>query len=198
MFKGLRSLVCDKQRVAALILLAGAALGLLASFVLSVEAVILARDANAVLSCSISAIINCATVANHWSATVFGMPNSFFGMMAMPVVLTIAVALVAGVKFPRWFLYCTQAGVMAGFAAAVWMLYMSMVQIGVLCPWCLALDVGMVMMLFGSTRYVVLEGVVTHRWAQTIVRRGYDAMIAVGVVALVVLIIMAKFGEQLL
>lgn len=198
MFKGLRSLVRDKQRVAALVLLAGAALGLLASFVLSVEAVILARDANAVLSCSISAIINCATVANHWSATVFGMPNSFFGMMAMPVVVTIAVALVAGVKFPRWFLCCTQAGVMAGFAAAVWMLYMSMVQIGVLCPWCLVLDIAMVMMLFGSTRYVVLGGVLTQRYVQAVVRRGYDAMIAVGMIAALIIAIMAMFGDQLL
>lgn len=195
MLKGLRSFVRDKQRVAALVLLVGAALGLLASFVLSVEAVILARDANAVLSCSISAIINCATVASHWSATVFGVPNSFFGMMAMSVVVTIAVALVAGVKFPRWFLCCTQAGVMAGFAAAVWMLYMSMVQIGVLCPWCLVLDIAMVMMLFGSTRYVVLGDILTQRHVQAVVRRGYDAMIAVGAVALVALLIMIKVGS---
>ncbi|MDO4781244.1 MAG: vitamin K epoxide reductase family protein [Candidatus Saccharibacteria bacterium] len=197
MCKGLWSFVHDKRRMAAVVLLIGAVLGLLASFVLSVEAMILARDANAVLSCSLNAVINCATVASHWSATVFGVPNSFFGMMAMSVVVTIAVALVAGVTFPRWFLCCTQVGLLAGCAAAVWMLYMSMVQIGVLCPWCLVLDVGMVMMLYGSTRYMVLQGLVTHRWVQIIVRRGYDAMIAVGAVVLVALVIMTKFGEQL-
>lgn len=84
---------------------------------------------------------------------------------------------------------------MAGFAAAVWMLYMSMVQIGVLCPWCLVLDIAMVMMLFGSTRYVVLGGILTQRHVQAVVRRGYDVMIAVGAVALVALLIMIKVGS---
>ncbi|MDO4773932.1 MAG: vitamin K epoxide reductase family protein [Candidatus Saccharibacteria bacterium] len=195
MFKRLRLFVRDKQRMAAVVLLFGAALGLVASFVLSVEAMILARDANAVLSCSISAVINCATVASHWSATVFGVPNSFFGMMAMSVVVTIAVALIAGVKFPRWFMLCAQAGIVMGFAAAGWMLYMSLGQIGVLCPWCLVLDVAMVMLLHGMTRYAALSGAITQRHVQVMVRRGYDAMIAVGMVAALAIAIMVMFGD---
>lgn len=187
-----------RRRVAALLMLIGAALGLLASFVLSVESLILARDANAVLSCSISAVINCATVANHWSAAVLGVPNSFLGMMAMSVMVTVAVVLLAGVKLPRWFMALAGGGVAIGAAAAAWMFYMSYAQIGVLCPWCLVLDVGMLLMVYGLQRVMVL-GAYWHvqRW-QVMVRRGYDTAVLLVVLLAGAAVIMAKFGEQLL
>ena len=40
-------------------------------------------------------------MANHWSAAILGFPNSFIGVMTLPVMVTIAVALLAGAKFPK-------------------------------------------------------------------------------------------------
>ena len=65
-----------KQNLAAFIMLAGSGLGLLASFILSIEALELAKNSHAVLSCDFSSALSCSAVANHWSAAILGFPNS--------------------------------------------------------------------------------------------------------------------------
>lgn len=186
-----------RQNLAAFILLAGSALGLLASFMLSIEALILAKNSHAVLSCDLNSVLSCSTVASHWSATILGFPNSFIGVMTLPVMVTIAVALLAGAKFPKWFMQAAQAGSVAGMVFAAWMFYMSYIEIGALCPWCLTLDVGMTLIFFGLTRYNILRKNISWRGAQKFVSGGYDALIAVSVIVLVVVAIIAKFGGQL-
>ncbi len=186
-----------RQNLAAFILLIGSALGLLASFMLSIEALILAKNSHAVLSCDLNSVLSCSTVANHWSATILGFPNSFIGVMTLPVMVTIAVALLAGAKFPKWFMQAAQAGAIAGVVFATWMFYMSYIEIGALCPWCLTLDVGMTLIFFGLTRYNILRKNISWRGAQKFVSGGYDALIAVSVIVLVVVVIIAKFGGQL-
>ena len=186
-----------RQNLAAFIMLIGSALGLLASFMLSIEALILAKNSHAVLSCDLNSVLSCSTVANHWSATILGFPNSFIGVMPLPVMVTIAVALLASAKFPKWFMQAAQAGAVAGMAFATWMFYMSYIEIGALCPWCLTLDVGMTLIFFGLTRYNILRKNISWRGAQKFVSGGYDALIAVSVIVLVVVAIIAKFGVQL-
>ena len=186
-----------RQNLAAFIMLIGSALGLLASFMLSIEALILAKNSHAVLSCDLNSVLSCSTVASHWSATILGFPNSFIGVMTLPVMVTIAVALLAGAKFPKWFMQAAEAGAVAGMVFAIWMFYMSYIEIGVLCPWCLTLDLGMLMIMFGLTRYNVLQKNISWRVAQKFVSGGYDALIAASVIVLVVVAIIAKFGGQL-
>ncbi len=186
-----------RQNLAAFIMLIGSVLGLLASFMLSIEALILAKNSHAVLSCDLNSVLSCSTVANHWSATILGFPNSFIGVMTLPVMVTIAVALLAGAKFPKWFMQAAQAGAIVGMVFAAWMFYMSYIEIGALCPWCLTLDVGMTMILFGLTRYNILRKNISWWGAQKFVSGGYDALIAVSVIVLVVVAIIAKFGGQL-
>ena len=178
--------------------LAGGGLGLLASFVLSLETLHLAQHPNGTLGCDLNAAFSCSTVANHWSATVLGFPNSFVGMITLPVVITIMVALLARATLPRWFLRATWAGTIAGMLFAVWMFYASYVLIGALCPWCLTLDVGMLLIFFGTTRYMIQSGVIgssrMRRWS----RQGYDIMCTLSVFVLVLALIIIKFGASIL
>ena len=108
MFEKLRKRLPGKeskhQQLAALLMLVGSGLGLLASFVLSIESLTLAKNSHAVLNCDLNAVMSCSAVANHWSAALLGFPNSFIGVMTLPVMVTIAVALLAGAKFPKWFI----------------------------------------------------------------------------------------------
>ena len=138
-------------------MLIGASLSLLASFVLSLEAVELARDPSAALNCSINTVINCATVSLHPSAHLLGFPNSFLGMIAEPVVITVAVAGLAGVKFPRLFMFAAQIGYSIGFVFALWLLYTSYFVIGALCPWCLLVTLTTTLVWFAITRYNIRE-----------------------------------------
>ena len=187
-----------KQNLAAFIMLIGSGLGLLASFVLSIESLELAKNSHAVLSCDFSSALSCSAVANHWSAAILGFPNSFIGVMTLPVMVTIAVALLAGAKFPKWFMQAAQVGAVIGMIFAIWMFYMSYVEIGVLCPWCLTLDVGMLLIFGGMTRYNILTGVIAGKKVKKFVQNDYDIVLLMIIVALAVVMILAKFGDQLL
>ena len=187
-----------KQNLAAFVMLVGSGLGLLASFVLSIESLELAKNSHAVLSCDFSSALSCSAVANHWSAAILGFPNSFIGVMTLPVMVTIAVALLAGAKFPKWFMFAAQIGVSVGFIFALWMFYMSFVEIGVLCPWCLTLDVGMLLIFGGMTRYNILTGVIIGKKVKKFVQNDYDIVLLMIIITLAVVMILAKFGDQLL
>lgn len=187
-----------RQRMAEIMFFVGSSLGLLASFILSIETLILAKSPNAALSCDLNSVISCSSVAQHWSASLLGFPNAFIGLMALPVMVTVAVSLLAGVKFPRWFMLAAQAGVTAGLVFAVWMFYMSYVEIGMLCPWCLTLDVGMLLIFGGMTRYNVLTGVIDGKKLKKYIQNDYDIVLMVSVIVVAIVMILAKFGEHLL
>ena len=201
MFDMLRKWLSNKdskrRQLAVLALLLGSGLGLLASFVLSIEALTLAKNSHAVLNCDLNAAISCSAVANHWSAALPGFPNSFIGVMTLPVMVTIAVALLAGAKFPKWFMWGAQLGAVAGLLFAGWMFYMSYVEIGALCPWCLTLDAGMLLVCYGLTRYNVVTGAVGGRRTRKFVDRGFDTFLLALVTVVIVVVILATFGREL-
>lgn len=183
-------------------MLIGASLSLLASFVLSLEAVELARDPSAALNCSINTVINCATVSLHPSAHLLGFPNSFLGMIAEPVVITVAVAGLAGVKFPRLFMFAAQIGYSIGFVFALWLLYTSYFVIGALCPWCLLVTLTTTLVWFAITRYNIREENlylpknISHK-LQGWIKKDYDKLLLWVFVSLVAIAIVGKYGADL-
>lgn len=183
-------------------MLVGAIASLVASFVLSVEAVELAKNPGAALTCNLNAVVNCATVALHPSAYFFGVPNSFLGMMAEPIVITVAIAGLAGVKFPRAFMATAQFFYTLGFIFAFYLLGTSYFVIGALCPWCLLVTLTTTFVWFAITRYNIREGNLylprrvqdtLHAW----VERDYDKLVMGVIVFAVVAAIILKYGESL-
>lgn len=130
---------------------------LIASFVLSVDAVILAANPNADLSCNINSKISCGTVGQSWQASVFGFPNSFLGLIFEPMVITVCVAALGKVVFPRWFMVTAQAIYAIAFAFAWWLFYQAYFVIGALCPWCLLVTVATTMVFATMTRINLLN-----------------------------------------
>jgi len=118
-----------------------AALSLLAAFVLAIDAWQLAANPDQQLACDISSVISCGKVALSWQAQVIGFPNAFIGLAAEPVVVTIAVASLGGVRFPRWFMAAAQFVYLVGVLFAYWLFSQSLLVIGAMCPWCLLITV---------------------------------------------------------
>jgi uncharacterized membrane protein len=139
-------------------MLVSAALSLTASFVLSIDAVRLAADPQAALSCNVNSVISCGTVANSWQASLFGFPNAFLGLVAESVVITIAVAGLGGVRFPRRFMFTAQIVYTVGVIFAYWLFYQSMFDIGALCPWCLLVTVSTTMVFTTLTHVNIRDG----------------------------------------
>lgn len=183
-------------------MLAGSILSLIASFVLSIEAVELARNPHAVLSCSVNIILNCATVGLHPSAFMFGFPNSFIGLMAEPVVITVAIAGLSGVKFGRKFMFAAQIGYTLGFIFAYYLLGMSYFVIGALCPWCLLVTLTTTLVWFAITRYNIRENnlfLPSHLQKQlhALVEKNYDKLAMVLLIIIVTFAILIKYREGL-
>ncbi len=135
-----------------------ATLSLLASFVLSYDAILIAQNPDVVLSCSINAVFDCVKVGATPQANVFGFPNAFLGLIAEPVVMTIAVASLAGTRFPRWFMFTANVVYFLGVIFAYWLLFQSTFVIGALCPWCILVTVATTFVFWSMTQWNILEG----------------------------------------
>jgi uncharacterized membrane protein len=147
----------SKKWVAGLIIIFGS-IGLLASFVLSVDAYMVVKNPDAALACNINAILNCLEVMKTpQSAILWGIPNSFFGMATFPVLITIGVMMTIDARLPKWFKTCMQLGVLVGLAAAWVMFFDSLYVIGALCPWCLTVTASMTIIFGAVTHYNLRE-----------------------------------------
>jgi uncharacterized membrane protein len=183
-------------------MLLSAVLSLIASFVLSVDAVRLAADPATDLTCNINAVLSCGTVGSSWQAHLFGFPNAFFGLVAEPVVITVAVASLGGVRFPRWFMLAAQVVYTIGVIFAYWLFYQSSFVIGALCPWCLLITVSTTLVFSTLTHVNLRDGnLPLPRRAGPVVRAALDAdldAIAVTIwLLLLALLIVVRYGGAL-
>lgn len=183
-------------------MLIGAILSLIASFALSVQAVELAKNLDAALGCSINVVLNCATVATHESSELFGFPNSFLGLIAEAVVITVAIAGLMGVVFPRKFMFIAQLGYTAGLVFALYLLYLSVFVIGALCPWCLLVTVTTTFVFFAITRYNIRENNLylpknIQNKLEEYVAKDYDRLAMLTAVALMAALIIVRYGSAL-
>jgi uncharacterized membrane protein len=183
-------------------MLFSACLSLTASLVLSIDAVRLAADPGTSLSCNLNAVISCGTVASSWQAQLLGFPNAFLGLMAEPVVITIAVASLGGARFPRWFMFSAQVVYSFGLVFAYWLLYQSMFHIGALCPWCLLVTASTTLVFSTLTHVNIRDG---NLWLPpriqaaltNAVNSGFDAIIVTIWLLTLALVIVLKYGAQL-
>jgi len=183
-------------------MLFSACLSLLASFVLSIDAVTLAADPGALLSCDINATISCGTVADAWQAHLFGFPNAFLGLIAEPVVITIAAASLGGVRFPRWFMLSAQVVYTLGLVFAYWLFTQSMFVIGALCPWCLLVTVSTTLVFASLTHVNIRDGNLPlptrlQRWARDAIAADTDAIATAAWLTFIAAVILAKYGTAL-
>ena len=180
-------------------MLFSACLSLVASFTLSYDAILLAANPDQQLACDISSVLSCGTVALSWQASLLGFPNAFLGMMCEPVVITIAVAGLAGVRFPRWFMFTAQAIYLVGLVFAYWLFTQSMWDIGALCPWCLTVTLATTFVFFSMTQWNILEGnlylppAVLEK-ARAFVKAGWMTIVLIAWLAAVVLLEVLKWG----
>nr|WP_300143613.1 vitamin K epoxide reductase family protein [Propionicimonas sp.] len=184
-------------------MLISALLSLTASFVLSVDAVVLAADPGAQLACNINAVLSCGTVGASWQASVFGFPNAFLGLIAEPVVITIAVASLGGVRFPRWFMLAAQVVYTLGLVFAYWLFFQAYVVIGALCPWCLLVTLSTTLVFTSLTHVNIRDGNLylperASRVARRMVAADLDALLVAVWLSVVVMLVVTKYVPLML
>lgn len=182
-------------------------IGLYTSFVLSIEAITIAvakaTNSDAVLSCNINEVISCGKVGATWQAELLGFPNAYLGIAAEAIVITVAVAMIGGVVFPRWFMLSAQGVYTIGLVFAWWLFQQSFFEIKALCPWCLLITVTTTLVWVGITRINVRDGHLNlpgrwGPWGRRFVAAGNDWFVTVAVLVLFAALVFWKYGWTLL
>lgn len=139
-------------------MLVSSMLGLLASFVLSIDALVLAENPNADLSCNVSSTISCGTVGTSWQAELLGFPNAFLGILFESIVIAFAIAGLGRTIFPRWYMLGIQGLYTIALAFAYWLFFQAYFVIGAMCPWCLLITATTLLVFTSMTRINILSG----------------------------------------
>ncbi|WP_257965617.1 vitamin K epoxide reductase family protein [Kocuria rhizophila] len=112
-------------------------IGFAASAELVAERLALYQDAGHRASCDINAWLACGTVMRTPQAELFGFPNPFIGIVAYAVVLAVAVGVLAGARYARWFWWLLWLGIAAGSVFTLWLWWQTTFHINALCLYCM-------------------------------------------------------------
>ena len=178
-----------ESRTPALLLLVTGAVGLLASFILSVDKVQQLQDKIAgdesVFACDFSVWVSCSSVMASPQSEAFGFPNSFIGVVGFAIVLTLGVVWLSGAPVQGWIWGGLQAGTVFGIAFVTWLQAQSIYKIGALCPYCMVVWAVMIPLFVGVTRHSLRlwasEAAITRvvsNWTVLIVALWYVAVLA--------------------
>jgi uncharacterized membrane protein len=176
--------------------------GLTASFILALDELEVIQNPHAVLSCSINIVLNCSTVMQTWQAHVFGFPNMYIGLMAFPVIITVALLGLSGAKLPKWFYVAANIGYLLEITFAYWLFFNSLYAIQVLCPYCLLVTLSSTFLFETISRYNVRENTfgfkgLTKKRIQSFYSKGYDKLVLANWIVVLLLLVYIKFGKAL-
>ncbi|RMB79434.1 vitamin K epoxide reductase family protein [Streptomyces shenzhenensis] len=148
------------SRALAWLLIVSGALGILASFVITIDKFQLLRDPHFSPSCNLSPVVSCTNVMQSAQASVFGFPNPMLGLLTYPVVVAVGFALLAGARFQRWFWLGLNAGTLFGAGFCMWLMTQALYEIGALCLWCCLAWAATIAMLWYVTVHNLRHGII--------------------------------------
>lgn len=140
------------------LLLVTGIVGLVGSIELTLDDIAILKNPNYVPSCSINPIISCGSVIRSEQAHVFGFPNPLIGLGAFSVVITLAVAVLAGARLPGWFWLGLQVGTVFGIGFITWLQYQTLYVIGALCPYCMAVWAAVIALFWYTLLHNIRRG----------------------------------------
>jgi uncharacterized membrane protein len=184
------------------VVMVAAGASLVASFVLSVDALVLAANPHAGLSCNINTVISCGAVGTSWQANLLGFPNAFLGLMTEPVLIAVAIAAFNGTRFTKGFMIGVEGLVFLALGFAYWLFFQSSFVIGALCPWCLSVTFSTTVMFAAITHVNIRDNNLflprkLQAAMETFLRLDLDLLVVVGWLAAMAALVVVKYGAAL-
>lgn len=139
-------------------LIVAAIIGWWAAFQLTLEKFYVLENPGETTSCYVSVMLQCDKNLSSWQGAVFGFPNPLIGVTAWMAVLVMGVAVLAGVRFPRWFWGLFGVGVLGAFIFVCWLIGQSIYSLHTLCPWCMATWAVTIPTFFATGLHLVRNG----------------------------------------
>lgn len=142
----------------AYILAGGGIIGLIASFILTVDKIELIKDPSFQPSCNINPIISCGSVMATHQSEAFGFPNSILGIIGFTAVAVTGFAILSGAQFKRWYWLALQAGMLFAVGFVHWLIFQTIYRINALCPYCMVVWTMVIPMFWYVTLYNFRNG----------------------------------------
>ncbi|MFF4407093.1 vitamin K epoxide reductase family protein [Streptomyces sp. NPDC001262] len=147
------------SRAFALMLVITGAMGLLASWVITLDKfkILEAKVDGRTFTpgCSLNPIVSCGNIMESAQAKAFGFPNPMLGLVCYGAIIAIGLGLLSGARYRRWYWLGMEAGCLFGVGFVSWLQYESLYVIGSLCLWCCLAWVATIVMFW----YVTVQNV---------------------------------------
>jgi uncharacterized membrane protein len=118
------------------ILLGAGLIGGIASFALTYDKVRVLQNPHYQPGCNLNPVLSCGSVMKTAQASLFGVPNTVFGLIAFSMLGMFALALLAGASFKRWLWQCAQVAATVGVVCMHYLFFQAVFRIHAICPWC--------------------------------------------------------------
>jgi uncharacterized membrane protein len=145
------------QKALPYLLVIGGTIGLVASFALTYDKIQLLQHADYKPSCNLNPVFSCGSVMKTPQATLFGIPNTIFGLVAFTMVTTLGAVLLAGATFKRWLWQAAQFVATVGIVFMHYLFFEAVFRIHAICPWCFLVWMVTIPIFFSLTLYNIRE-----------------------------------------
>jgi uncharacterized membrane protein len=124
------------NKVLPYILIVAGIIGIIASFVLTYDKIHVLSDNGYEPSCNINPILSCGSVMKTEQASLLGVPNTIFGLIAYSMLLTFGFLLAGGAKVKKWVWIGAQVAATVGLVFMHYLFFQGVYRINAICPWC--------------------------------------------------------------
>lgn len=131
----------------------------IASGILVLERLALYKNPDYVTSCDFNPWVSCGTVMKSWQAALFGFPNPLLGIVGFAIVITTAMALLAGARFAKWYWLGFQLGITLALVFVIWLWSQALYDINALCLYCMVVWAMVIPLFVHTTARNVIHGV---------------------------------------
>lgn len=142
------------------VMLVAGLMGLASSIMLTLEAYWSSLSRSYIPSCDINATISCSKVAASWQAALLNfqghpIPNSIIGIPVFTVICFVGFLYAFKIVLPKIVKILMWIFVLVMFGLSGWLLFQSYYNIHAFCPWCLFMDLGVIIILLES--FIILN-----------------------------------------
>lgn len=126
-----------KQRTLYGAVVAGGIVGLVASFLETLEYQTLLKNAHTALACNLNSVLSCSRVLSAWQSKVFGFPNSMLCIILFATVTSVALVGVSGGQVGAKLRLWLQGFTLFFLGFGTWFMWESTFKIRALCILCI-------------------------------------------------------------
>lgn len=177
------------------VLLIGGGIGLLASFMLTIEYIHSLTEPDAQLLCDVNVFVTCQPAMNSSAGAILGFPNVILGLVSFTIAVVSGVVLLAGSALPRWYWIGLQVGLTFAIVFVHWLMVQSIFRIEALCLYCMAVWLVTAILFWYVTLYNLHMGRTRlPRWMQAgsaVMIRNHTAFLSLWVLLVAVVMLQA-------